>query len=170
MATIAELLEAANRKVQRGEETKALLKTRLTEKGLDVASENNFYNLANKVGEISGFTIDFYNKLASHGEYLEYTENLEGKNFVFFLMSVSGSEMGDSFYNYVIFGYFNSNENQSFYMRVLPISYDKFIATLDPLSSPIVVTDNKIYLSSSEHRFPTDDEIGTKGSFYISFF
>lgn len=52
MATIAELLEAANRKVQRGEETKALLKTRLTEKGLDVASENNFYNLADKVGEI----------------------------------------------------------------------------------------------------------------------
>lgn len=41
-------------KLTRLNETKALLKTRLTEKGLDVASENNFYNLADKVGEISG--------------------------------------------------------------------------------------------------------------------
>ena len=41
-------------KLARLSETKALLKTRLTEKGLDVASENNFYNLADKVGEISG--------------------------------------------------------------------------------------------------------------------
>lgn len=39
-------------KLARLNETKALLKTRLTEKGLDVASEDNFYNLANKVGEI----------------------------------------------------------------------------------------------------------------------
>lgn len=39
-------------KLARLNETKALLKTRLTEKGLDVASENNFYNLADKVGEI----------------------------------------------------------------------------------------------------------------------
>lgn len=39
-------------KLARLNETKALLKTRLTEKGLDVASENNFYNLANKVAEI----------------------------------------------------------------------------------------------------------------------
>lgn len=47
-------------KLARLSETKALLKTRLTEKGVDVASENNFYNLADKVGEISGtksFTI-----------------------------------------------------------------------------------------------------------------
>lgn len=47
-------------KLARLNETKALLKTRLTEKGIDVASENNFYNLADKVGEISGtksFTI-----------------------------------------------------------------------------------------------------------------
>lgn len=44
-------------KLARLNETKALLKTRLTEKGLDVASENNFYNLADKVGEIkSGST------------------------------------------------------------------------------------------------------------------
>lgn len=39
-------------KLARLNETKALLKTRLTEKGVDVASENNFYNLADKVGEI----------------------------------------------------------------------------------------------------------------------
>ena len=39
-------------KLARLNETKALLKTRLTEKGLDVASENNFYNLADKVREI----------------------------------------------------------------------------------------------------------------------
>lgn len=39
-------------KLARLNETKALLKTRLTEKGIDVASEDNFYNLANKVGEI----------------------------------------------------------------------------------------------------------------------
>ena len=46
-------------KLARLSETKALLKTRLTEKGLDVASENNFYNLADKVGEIqSGNIID----------------------------------------------------------------------------------------------------------------
>ena len=47
-------------KLARLSETKALLKTRLTEKGLDVASEENFYNLADKVGEISekkSFTI-----------------------------------------------------------------------------------------------------------------
>ena len=44
-------------KLARLNETKALLKTRLTEKGLDVTSENNFYNLADKVGEIqSGST------------------------------------------------------------------------------------------------------------------
>lgn len=39
-------------KLARLDETKILLKQRLTEKGVDVASENNFYNLANKVGEI----------------------------------------------------------------------------------------------------------------------
>lgn len=43
-------------KLARLNETKALLKTRLTEKGLDVASEDNFYNLANKVGEIQNNT------------------------------------------------------------------------------------------------------------------
>lgn len=48
-------------KLARLNETKALLKTRLTEKGLDVASENNFYNLANKVGEISGDDRPEYN-------------------------------------------------------------------------------------------------------------
>ena len=146
------------------------MKTRLTEKGLDVASENNFYNLANKVGEISGFALNLDNKLSSYGEYLEYTENLEGKNFVFFLMAAFGAEIGSSVYDYVIFGYFNSNEDHSFYMSVFPIAYDKFIATLNPLSYPIIVTDNKIYLSSSKHRFPTDDELGTNGGFYISFF
>lgn len=41
-------------KLARLNETKALLKTRLTEKGLDVAAENNFHNLADKVGEIQG--------------------------------------------------------------------------------------------------------------------
>ena len=40
-------------KLARLNETKVLLKTRLTEKGLDVAAENNFHNLADKVGEIS---------------------------------------------------------------------------------------------------------------------
>lgn len=39
-------------KLARLNETKALLKTRLTEKGIDVAAEENFYNLADKVGEI----------------------------------------------------------------------------------------------------------------------
>lgn len=39
-------------KLNRTEETKELLKSKLTEKGVDIASENNFYNLANKVGEI----------------------------------------------------------------------------------------------------------------------
>lgn len=44
-------------KLARLNETKALLKTRLTEKGVDVTSEENFYNLADKVGEIqSGST------------------------------------------------------------------------------------------------------------------
>lgn len=157
-------------KLARLDQTKALLKTRLTEKGVDVTSEENFYNLADKVGEISGFSLNLDNKLSSYGEYLEYTENLEGKNFVFFLLSVLGAEIGSSQYEYAIFGYFNSNEDQSFYMRVFPTQYDKFIATLDPLSSPIVVTDNKIYLSSSNHRFPSDDELGVNGSFYISFF
>lgn len=68
MATIAELLEEANRKVQRGEETKALLKTRLTEKGLDVASEDNFYNLANKVGEIKSGGKIKYTRLTSYND------------------------------------------------------------------------------------------------------
>lgn len=46
-------------KLARLSETKALLKTRLTEKGVDVTSEENFYNLADKVGEIqSGSTIE----------------------------------------------------------------------------------------------------------------
>ena len=39
-------------KLNKLSETKALLKTRLTEKGVDVAAENNFHNLADKVGEI----------------------------------------------------------------------------------------------------------------------
>lgn len=46
-------------KLVRLNETKALLKTRLTEKGLDVASENNFYNLADKVGEIQSGAENF---------------------------------------------------------------------------------------------------------------
>lgn len=41
-------------KLARLNETKALLKTRLAEKGLDVASENNFYNLVNAISQIQG--------------------------------------------------------------------------------------------------------------------
>ena len=49
-------------KLARLNETKALLKTRLTEKGVDVTSEENFYNLADKVGEIqSGSIIELVN-------------------------------------------------------------------------------------------------------------
>ena len=49
-------------------ETKALLKTRLTEKGLDVASEDNFYNLANKVGEIKSGGKIKYTRLTSYND------------------------------------------------------------------------------------------------------
>lgn len=44
-------------KLGRLSETKELLKQRLTEKGVDVSNENVFYNLADKVGNISSSNI-----------------------------------------------------------------------------------------------------------------
>lgn len=58
-------------KLARLNETKALLKTRLTEKGLDVASENNFYNLANKVGEIQSGTIEVLTYNINSSDYID---------------------------------------------------------------------------------------------------
>ena len=56
-------------KLARLNETKVLLKTRLADKGLDVASEDNFYNLADKVGEIqSGFNIETVTITNDYGE------------------------------------------------------------------------------------------------------
>ena len=58
-------------KLARLNETKALLKTRLTEKGVDVASENNFYNLADKVGEIQSGSIEVLTFNISSGDYTD---------------------------------------------------------------------------------------------------
>ena len=58
-------------KLARLNETKALLKTRLTEKGLDVASEDNFYNLANKVGEIQSGSIEVLTWDISPQDYID---------------------------------------------------------------------------------------------------
>lgn len=44
-------------KLGRLSETKELLKQRLTEKGVDVSNENVFYNLADKVGNISSSNV-----------------------------------------------------------------------------------------------------------------
>lgn len=41
-------------KLNRLKETKALLKQRLADKGIDVSQETSFYRLADKVGEIAG--------------------------------------------------------------------------------------------------------------------
>lgn len=71
-------------KLARLNETKALLKTRLTEKGLDVASENNFYNLADKVGEIpSGVEIKSYTQTFDTQTF-DFTIPEECENFVIF--------------------------------------------------------------------------------------
>ncbi len=51
-STIGSVSEDIAAQLSQLNETKALLKTRLTEKGVDVTSEENFYNLADKVGEI----------------------------------------------------------------------------------------------------------------------
>lgn len=58
-------------KLARLNETKALLKTRLTEKGVDVASEENFYNLADKVGEIQSGSIEVLTFNISSGDYTD---------------------------------------------------------------------------------------------------
>lgn len=62
MGTIAQ-------KVSRLEDTKALLKQRLTEKGIDVSDENVFYRLADKVGDIVGGTGIIYTKLQESNFY-----------------------------------------------------------------------------------------------------
>lgn len=99
------------------EETKELLKTKLTEKGLDVASENNFYNLADKVGEIQSGGLKFniknnYAELskppssAYEGEYVSFKSG----NALFEIISESGNEIpflsssgfGDKTINFVM--------------------------------------------------------------------
>lgn len=59
-------------KLNRLKETKALLKQRLTDKGIDISGENSFYRLADRVGEITGGTpkIRFCMQKYSHIEYL----------------------------------------------------------------------------------------------------
>lgn len=68
-------------KLTRLSETKALLKTRLTEKGLDVASEDNFYNLANKVGEIES-TQYFFLRIGGGSNVLQNSDFLINGMFI----------------------------------------------------------------------------------------
>lgn len=80
-------------KLARLNETKALLKTRLTEKGLDVASENNFYNLADKVGDIpTGVEIKSYTETFSGGDSFTIPEECE--NFVIFDTGFASGTLG----------------------------------------------------------------------------
>ena len=75
MGTIAD-------KLNKLDETKNLLRQRLTEKGLDVSNENNFYNLADSIQNIqTGSTI----KTASISIKSSVDPYITDKNFVFLI-------------------------------------------------------------------------------------
>ena len=66
MGTIAD-------KLNKLDETKNLLKQRLTEKGLDVSNENNFYNLVNQISNI-GTNIKKHVNITSSGQIFDMGE------------------------------------------------------------------------------------------------
>lgn len=103
--------------------TKDLLKQRLTEKGVNVTSENNFYNLADKVGEIqsgggtSGF-IDLGAPEKGSGMLANYTFYVSKPNFnwttcVFTYVEKTSDEALEDVYTM----FFDSDGNPGFYTK-----------------------------------------------------
>lgn len=78
MATIAELLEAANRKVQRGEETKALLKTAINGSGNTVGDKFSDYPVAVSNGKalVAGAITDMGVSTSADATFEEMEANI----------------------------------------------------------------------------------------------
>lgn len=101
--------------------TKNLLKQRLTEKGLDVATENNFYNLVDKIGEIKeskDFTITDIN----HGTEFPSQATAGEVIKVYFSDDLTTTEIKDESSNNIPIGESKSVFGGTIYLFVMPSS------------------------------------------------